>query len=453
MKINLIVLPFEENVKSPPVCLGYVASLLEQKNHKVKIIDLNFETKIPQADLNIAATTTVDYYNCPLLNIDVIDKWLVRISKMKTPLAVIGPHVTTIPQYFEKYADYLVIGEPELTIKELVTSLTEGKSLKSVKGLFYKQGKKFIKNELRELIRNLDELPFPDRSLIKNNLYINPVCKNHPYTIVISSRGCPYQCTYCYMDVYGHFWRARSAENVIKELIEIKIKHNIREIVFRDDLFTLDKNRVLKICDGIIKNNLNLTWTCQTRADFLDEEILSKMKEAGCYAVSLGIESGSQEIIDRLKKQIKIEQIKRAVSLCKKYDIRTRGYFIIGSPGETLETIERTLNLAKELDLDYFMVSILTPYPKTKLFEDYLKKGLIKKRSWDESLKHAGSLETPFTFDELVNIKRRLYIKYYLRLGYILPRLRLSKIDMLYHGIAPFVKNIFVKKFRGSKLT
>ena len=452
MKINLIVLPFEENVKSPPICLGYIASLLEQDKHNIKIIDLNFETQIPQSDLNIVTTTTVDYYNCPLLNMDVIDKWLAIISKTKIPLAVIGPHVTTMPEYFEKYAQYLVVGEPELTIKEMVASLTKNKSLNGIKGLVYKQGKRFIKNSSRKLLQNLDILPFPDRRLIKNDLYVNPVCKNYPYTMVISSRGCPYKCTYCYMDVYGHFWRARSAENVVNELTEIRKKYNIREIVFRDDLFSLDKTRVLKICNGIIKKNLNLTWTCQTRVDSVDEEIISKMKEAGCYSISFGIEGGSQEMMNRLKKGITIEKVKKAIALCQKYNIRTRGYFIIGCPGETKESIQQTLELAKELDLDYFMLSILTPYPQTEIFEDAFKKKIIKKRSWNEALRCAGIIETPFTFNELVKIKRDLYFKYYFRPGYILPRLLPGKIDMLYHGFMPFIKNMLKRKFRGKKL-
>jgi anaerobic magnesium-protoporphyrin IX monomethyl ester cyclase len=452
MKINLIVLPFEENVKSPPICLGYIASLLKKDSNDIKIIDLNFETQISQADLNIVTTTTVDYYNCPLLNMDVIDKWLSVISKIKTPLAVIGPHVTTMPEYFEKYAQYLVVGEPELTIKELVVSLTEGKSLKNIKGLYYKQGRKFIKNKSRELLQNLDSLPFPDRSLIDNSRYVNPVCKNHPYTMVISSRGCPYHCTYCYMDVYGHFWRARSAKNVVQELIEIRRKYNIKEIVFRDDLFSLDKKRVIEICNGIVKNNLDLTWTCQTRVDSVDEEIISKMKEAGCYSISFGIEAGLQEMMNRLKKGIKVEQVKKAIFLCKKYDVRTRGYFIIGCPGETKESIQQTLELAKELDLDYFMLSILTPYPQTEIYEDAFKKRIIKKRSWDEALRCAGIIETPFTFNELVKMKRDLYLRYYFRPGYILPRLAPGKIDMLYHGFMPFVKNMMIRKFRGKKL-
>ena len=176
------------------------------------------------------------------------------------------------------------------------------------------------------------------------------------------------------------------------------------------------------------------------------------MKEAGCYVISLGIESGSQEMLNRLRKGITIEQIKKAVRLCKKYGIRTRGYFIIGSPGETKETISQTINLAKELNLDYFMLSILTPYPQTTIFENALKKGIIKKRNWDEALKNAGIIETSFSFEQLMDLKKSLYKKYYLNLGYILPRLMPGKVDILYHGFKPFIKQFLIKKFRGKKI-
>jgi len=451
MKINLIVLPFEENVKSPPICLGYIGALIEQEN-EVKIIDLNFEDKIPDSNLNIVTTTTVDYYNCPLLNMNVIDKWLDKISKLHAKTAILGPHVTTIPEYFVKYADFLVIGEPEITVKELVSALNRKKSLNSIRGIYYKKGKKVIKNKPREPIKNLDDLPFPERSLMNIKQYVNPVLKQSQYTMIISSRGCPYRCTYCYMGVYGHFWRARSAENVVKELIEIRRKYNIKEIVFRDDMFSFDKKRVIEICEGILKNKLDISWSCQTRADNLNEEIIKKMRDSGCYNISLGIESGSQKILDNLRKGISLEQIKKVIALCKKYGIRIRGYFIIGCPHETIKTIEETFKFAKELDLDYFMLSIMTPYPDTPLYEEALNKKIIKERSWDEALRCAGQINTEFTFDQLLELKRKLYFRYYLRPGYIINRVMQGKFDVLFHGFFPFIRQFFKKKFRGKEL-
>jgi anaerobic magnesium-protoporphyrin IX monomethyl ester cyclase len=452
MKINLIVLPFEENVKSPPICLGYIGSLLRKNKHESRIIDLNFEDKIPESDLNIITTTTIDYYNCPLLNIEEIKRNLIKIKKLNVPVAILGPHVTTFPDLFLDYGDYLIIGEPEITVFELVNSLENKKNLKQVIGLYYKENGKVIKNNPRPLIKNLDDLPFPDRGLMKINKYVNPICKNHPYTMVVSSRGCPYKCSYCYMDVYGHSWRARSSKNVVEELIEINKRYNIKEVWFRDDLFSLDKKRVIEICQGIIDNNLDITWSCQTRVDFIEEETIKQMAKAGCYVISLGIESGSQIILDKMNKGINLVQIRKAVKLCKKYKIRTRGYFIIGSPGETKKTINETLIFAKELDLDYFMLSILTPYPKTPIFDNALKNNIIKKENWDESLRCAGIIDTPFSFEQLVKIKRLLYLKYYFRLNYLLFRLTPYKIDILYHGFLPFINQFLIKKFRGKNL-
>jgi radical SAM superfamily enzyme YgiQ (UPF0313 family) len=451
MKINLIVLPFEETVKHPPICLGYIGALLRRDENEVRIIDLNLGEEISEADMNIVATATVDYYNCPLLNMDLIDVWLGKIKKLGKPVAILGPHVTTYPDYFLKYGDYLIIGEPEITIKELVVRLNKKESLRGVRGLVYKKGKKVVKNPARPPIANLDILPFPDRSLIRNEKYINPVCKNHPYTMVLSSRGCPYKCTYCYMEVYGHSWRFRSAKNVVEELIEIKKKYGIREIWFRDDLFSFDKERTLEICEGMTKNNLGLTWSCQTRVDHLNREVVKKMKEAGCYVISLGIESGSQEILNNLRKGITLDKAREAVRLCNDEGIRTRGYFIIGCPGETKETINQTFNFAKELDLDYFMLSILTPYPETTLFNEALKEKIIKKKSWSEALKKSGQIKTDFSFEELMKIKRDMYMRYYLRPKYIFNRILKGRFDVLYHGFAPFIRQFTIKKFRGKK--
>jgi radical SAM superfamily enzyme YgiQ (UPF0313 family) len=292
----------------------------------------------------------------------------------------------------------LIIGEPEYTSQELVSALDKGKPLKGIRGIHYKKGKTWIKNPTRPLIENLDNLPFPDLSLINLKQYKNPVCKNHPYTMVLSSRGCPHQCTYCYMEVYGHKWRARSAENVVLELIQIRRKHHVREVWFRDDLFALNKTRIMDICEGIIKNKLDITWSCQTRADTLDLEIAKKMKEAGCYLVSLGIESGSQKMLDNLKKNTTLEKIRKGVDACRVVGIRTRGFFIIGAPGDNLKTIEESFQFAKNLDLDYYTVGILTPYPETTLFNEAYKRGIIKDKSWKTALSMAGQIDTDFTF-------------------------------------------------------
>ena len=449
MKINLILLPFEETVKNPPISLAYIGAILKREGHEVKLIDLNFEKEIPNSDINIVATTTLDYYNCPLLNLGSIKKNLMKIRELKKPIILIGPHGTSTPNYFENYADYIVIGEPEITVKELVSSLSKRRSVRKVKGLHYKEGRKFITTPPRPLISDLDSLPFPDRSLIKNEKYYNPICKNNPFTAILTSRGCPYQCTFCYKGVYGSKWRKRSAENVVKELIEIREKYGIKEVWFRDDLFLLDKERVIKICEGIIKNKLDISWSCASRVDNLDFSTLKKMKEAGCYVLSFGIESGSEEILRRIKKGITLEKVKEVVRWCKKLDIRTRGYFIIGFPGETAETINKTLKFAKELDLDYFMLSIMTPYPNTEIYNEAMREKIIPGINWEYSLKYAGRIKTKFQFSELVKIKRKLYLKYYLRPFYIFPRLNRKKVDILLHGLYPFLKQMTISKFRG----
>lgn len=444
MKINLILLPYEETVHNPPISLAYIGAILKQKGYIVKLIDLNLEKKIPGSDINLVATTTIDYYNCPLLNLDEINNNLHKIKQIGKPIILIGPHGTSTPKYFEGFADYIVIGEPEITVSELVEKIDKKQPTKDVKGLHTTLP--------RPLIKDLDALPFPDRSLMKINSYNNPVCKHNPFTAILTTRGCPYQCTFCYKGVYGSVWRKRSPENVVRELIEIKRKYHIREIWFRDDLFLLDKQRVIKICDGIIRNKLNLSWGCQSRVDNLDFETLEKMKKAGCHTLFFGIESASPKILKQIKKGITLEKVEQVARWCRKLRLRTRGYFIIGFPGETRETIKQDLNFAKKLDLDYFLVSIMTPYPDTEIFNTALKQGIIKTKDWKNSLKYSGQINTNFKFKELVKVKRELYKKYYLRAGYILKRLSPQKIDMVFHGFSPFVKQFIIRKFRGKAL-
>jgi len=432
MKINLINLPSEETSILPPLVLGYIGALL--KEHEVRLVDFNFSEELEESDLNIVSTASVDYYNNPPLNMEKIFDCLEKIKGKKL---IFGPHVTSTPEIFEKYGD-LVIGEPELTVKEYIEKFEKNEGVKEVKGLYG--------NEKRELIRDLDELPFPDRNLIKNDKYYNPLAKKKPYTMLITSRGCPFKCIYCYNEVFGHVWRSRSAKNVIGEFKDIKEK-GIKEVWIRDDLFSMDRGRALEICEGI--KNLGISWSCQFRVDTSDRELLEKMYESGCHMVSLGIESGSEKILKSLKKGITIEKVKEVVKDCKEIGISTRGYFIIGSPGETRETIDESFEVAKKLDLDYFLVSIMTPYVGTEIYELGKKEGLIDEDSWDESLKNAGKIGTDFTWKELVEIKKKLYKKYYLRSKYI--GKRLFKFKILKNGFYPFLKQMKRKDFRGVK--
>lgn len=433
MKINLINLPSEETSILPPLDLAYIGALL--KGHELKLVDFNFDEEVEDADLNIVGTTSVDYYNNPPLNLDHIFSYLDKIDGKKI---IFGPHVTSTPKIFQKYG-LLVIGEPEITIKESIDRIEKNENLYTVKGLYG--------NEKRGLIKDLDKLPFPNRSLINNKNYYNPLAKKKPYTMLISSRGCPFKCIYCYNEVFGHMWRARSAKNVIEEFREIKEKYKIPEVWIRDDLFSMDKERAIEICDGI--KNIEISWSCQFRVDTSDRELLEKMYESGCHMVSLGIESGNREILRNLKKGITIEKVKEVVKDCKDIGIITRGYFIIGSPGETEETIKESFEVAKSLDLDYFLVSIMTPYVGTELYELGKKQGLIESDSWEESLKNAGKIETDFTWKELVDIKRELYKKYYLRGDYL--GKRLFKFKILKNGFYPFLRQMKRKDFRGVK--
>jgi radical SAM superfamily enzyme YgiQ (UPF0313 family) len=227
-------------------------------------------------------------------------------------------------------------------------------------------------NGPRPLIQNLDALPFPARDLLPMDKYI-PLpnqYKRKPVANLMALRGCPYQCTFCSANaVFGCSLRMRSAQRVYDEIKQLVDTYGIREISFWDDTLTVNKKWLHELCDLIISNHLDITWSCYARVNTVDLDLLKKMKKAGCWNIFYGIESGNQELLDRIKKGITLDQIRNAVKLTKKAGIEVRGSFMIALPGETPEMAHKTIDFAIELDPDYAQFSITTPYPGTELFE------------------------------------------------------------------------------------
>lgn len=288
-----------------------------------------------------------------------------------------GPHVTLAKKIVleeAKSIDFAICGEGEYALLELV----QGKSLRNIDGLIYRDNGKIVVNREREFIKNLDILPFPQLT----NIYPNTdILKVH---YVITSRGCPYSCSFCASPL---LWkkkvRFRSADNVIAELRSLK-EQGFNYIQFQDDTFTLNYN-TSKLLDKMIQEKLNLSWTCDTHLNAINAETLKKIKDAGCIRIKIGVESGNKEILKKINKGITPELVLEKIKLIKKYDLSVTSYFMIGFPGETDQQARETIELAKRIEADYYSLSILAPYYGTSFYDDFIKKNGDKeiRKHWE----------------------------------------------------------------------
>lgn len=326
-----------------------------------------------------------------------------------------------------KYLDIAIYGEAEFLIKDVVVSLRNGVSLEDINGLIIGIGTKNVKRTgAPDFYEDLDALPFPRRDLIKNGLYKNPVT-DRPMATVVVSRGCPAQCIFCLTPlISGYKLRKRSVRNVIGELKECVEKHGIRDFFFRADTFTMDKNYVKDLCEGIKRNNLGITWVANSRTDITDADMLRLMRDTGCWLVAFGIESGNDEIQKKIKKGADSTQARNSIKLCKELGIKTLGFFMIGFPWDTKETLMDTYNLMRQLDCDFIEVHIAMPFDGTELSRICREAGLIKETpigyNYFSNPYTAGTLQV--TREQLIGFRKKMIRSHYLRFSYIFRTLK-----------------------------
>lgn len=389
MRIALISPSWGEMINSyPPLGLAFLAAVLEKNGHKVKIFDFGLEPNLPvekqtqrvlifQPELIGITSLTNTYYSANQLAKSI------KKNNKDTPIVMGGPHPTIFPQETLKNSgvDLVVFGEGEDTLLELVETLQNQKGLKKIRGLAFKREKDIIVNQPRPLIDDLDALPFPARHLLALKKYPLRDEKGNLMVTIMSSRGCPYGCTYCFKEVFGRRCRKRSAENVVNELEAVKNQFGISSFYFIDDLFTFDKKRVLQIAKLIQRKKLDITWQCLSRVDHVNLQMLKKMRQAGCKRIHFGIESGNEEILKKINKQITIEQVKNAIKWCKEIGIYSKGYFMIGLPGDNKKTIKQTIDFSLQLSnlgLNDAMFSLTTPFPGSELWNYVPQKKKVK---------------------------------------------------------------------------
>lgn len=416
----------EQHEIRPPEGLLYVAASLEKCGHHVTVIDnevlgLNDDeliTKVKTTDPEFVgmAATTPEFPH--------VAKLLESIKKELGIITIIGgPHPSADSENVltnHPGIDFVVRGEGEITTAEVIDNYSNGVQSESILGLAFRRNGKVVINPNRPFICNLDDIPSPARHLIDSEKYYYPL-RGHgmeKVATMITSRGCPYHCIFCY-SMHGHRVRYRSILNVIQELESIIETYGIRYFIFHDECFTLSRDRVMEFCNEMLNRKLDVHWFCFTRGDAVDQEMADRMAEAGCVKISLGVESGSQAMLERAGKRTQLDNIEGAFRILHRAGIETRGSFIIGLPGEDSQSIQQTIDYAKSLKMCHFGLNIATPYPGTKMWDmaeaqdgiRFDNTDLSAFRRWGNAVVATNALSS----NDLVQAQRKALINFYLR--------------------------------------
>jgi anaerobic magnesium-protoporphyrin IX monomethyl ester cyclase len=356
----------------PPLGLGYIAAYLKQQGISVEVVDCTF-IKQNEALKKIIDSKPKIIGIQSMYSMKEKSLELAKLLKAHCELLVAGGALpTTEPESFLEDFNIAVVGEGEQTMLELVNQLVNGGDLSQVKGIVYREKNtgQIKRTPSRSLNGDLNAFPNPSRNLFDNNAYKKYYSKKFGYTTtaIMTSRGCPFSCDFCSKPVFGNEFRARAASNVVDEIEEV-ISLGYGRIWFADDCFTLDRNRLIGICDEIIKRGLKIGWECLSRVDTVDSETADKMKQAGCLRMFFGIESGNDSVLALMKKQITTRQVRRALFLCKNRGIKAGAFFIVGYPGESVKTVLETIKFASSLPLDYLSFTLPYPIPGTPLYD------------------------------------------------------------------------------------
>lgn len=442
-----------------PLGLASIVAVLEKNDVNVGVIDA-WASRLDFKELGQEiAHTNPKIIGITMMSPNYADtKRTIEVARSSAPFSKIivgGPHPSALPkETLEEIpdVDFAIVGEGEVTMLELVNAIGNGKNFEEIAGLAFRNNNSIVMTSPRMPVSNLDSLPTPARYLFPIDKYrfVPPYGRNNPSTTMVTSRGCPFGCIYCSKDVFKNNYRAISPSRVVDEIEQLIEKYKAREIRFYDDDFTLDMKRADQICEELLRRDIKISWTCTTRVDLVDEELLKKMKKSGCWMISYGVESGVQEILDKTKKGFTIEQIKRSFEWTKKAGIRILGYFMLGLPGETKEMIQRTIDFSIELEPDFANYSILVIYPGSTLYKE-IRNGKYGKLESEQLIhlsftapnssvfpvtRQSATFVGDFTIEDLEYFLTQAYKKFYLRFSYIFKQLQKIKSfsEWFYYG-------------------
>ena len=409
----------------PPLGLLYTSAYINEKGrHHVDVVDCQAEeinhaecaarVKALKPDLIGLTAMTFTLVDCKL----VIQE--LRKLMPGTPIVVGGPHTAIYPEETllptSLAADYVIVGEGEITLNDLATDLEMGKP----KGKIYRQ---------INFIQNLDELPYADYDAIDMNNYYSVLAEETPSVTLFTSRGCPFSCAYCDRPALGKGFRPQSANRVVGEMEALE-KRGAKEIFFYDDTFSVSMKRVNEICDEYIKRGLKIKWDIRTRVNVVNEPLLKKMKQAGCERIHFGVESGNPRVVRVMNKGVSIKQVEDAFDICKRVGIKTLAYFMMGNPTETLDDVKDTLALSRRIKPDFMQMTILSPFPATVYYLDAMRNGVVGKDVWKEYAININDDFRPPLWDEIYRREelekhlRWFYGQFYLQPSFVWDRIK-----------------------------
>jgi len=423
----------------PPMDLMYMAACLERAGVDCRIIDYpaihrdwtsyRKDLKEIRPDLLIVSTTT------PTMERDLEAAGVAKD---------IIPEATVILKggYFFKFdkEPFGKIDSVDMVIRHehefVALDMANEKPLGSIGGITYRNGNEIIRNPDRDFSDEMDLLPPPARHLVDNSLYTSPE-NGRPLGVIHTGKGCSSRCIFCPAGpISGRKVRLRSPENVVAELRVCVKDFGLKQFIFNADTFTYSKDFVIECCKGIINEGMKIRWGCNSKVNTIDKEMLEWMKRAGCWIVGFGIETGSQEILNKMKKGTTLDQATKAISLCKEVGMKTHTFYIIGLPWETRETIKETEKFARSLNADFFDFNISYPLPGTEYWEIAEDNNLFEDvKTIHESYANSPIRSFNLTHEELIKLRRQLLLRLYLRPGYILRTLagQVSEPSVLFH--------------------
>jgi len=405
----------------PPLGIAYIAAFLEQNGVNVSIIDVQglnmtsaeFAKAIEDKKPDIVAIT------CMTPTFHGALEAAKMCKKAGATVVLGGSHISVYPKESLQpdFVDFGIVGEGEYTLAELVDALENESDYSTIKGLAYKKDGNVIINQAR-IVKDIDTLPFPAYHLLPMKKY-SSVIGLHPVSTMISSRGCPYRCGFCFKQPSDKVFRTRNPYSVVDEMEMLVTKHGVKEIMFYDDTITVKRSHIEGICNEILKRDLKVKWESPTRIDLVDKELLTLMKKAGCIRLRYGVESGDPRILELMNKKITIDRVQEVFALTKKVGLESFAYFIIGYATETPHTMQGTIDLAKKINPDFVMFTIATPYPQTPLHTLSVTNGLIDPDYWRKFTLGEDVGRMPYLIPDAEEWIKKAYRSFYLRPSFI----------------------------------
>jgi len=433
---DILDVEMEHLISSEPLGLGYIASLLEKNDFDVKIEEMSLmnsekkiKNKIKHHHPDVVGVTCFTNFRHGAFRTLEIAKEI--DSDIKTIIG--GSHATLMWKQVmdnQKDIDFIVIGEGEYTTLELIQTLEKDGDIKKVKGICFKNKNKIFMNEQRQLINDLDELPFPARHLMDLSLYSDIGRDNFFDTLetgekiskmkksfIMSSRGCPFSCQFCSTSVFwGHRWRGRSPENVVDEMEHLVQRYDIKVFGFNDDTFTVNNDRVIGICKEIINRGLDIKWFANTRSDCNSLNMLVWMKRAGCFEIAHSPESGSQKILNNINKRMTVGEILQSHELFRKSGLPVMVGLMVGNIGENHQTINDTIKFLDKAKPAGVGMNLTTVYPATGLYRVAKNQGFIKDEDWLNPNFLAPVYTVENSIEQLIEWKQKVMTHFYFKL-------------------------------------